>query len=168
MTKAENKYFNLNGYNLTVAQTVITTSQLDELLDKTISKLISDIVDNGVKTDDVAHIGKIKFYIDLYTECASILEDECIERQAHIKNYQSILRGFQYIYCLTEDDMSDVFNDYFDEFIQKVETVLTEYREKYDYNDPNDFIEAMYEFDNLDVIEQQLINDIYLSTINVQ
>ena len=161
-----NKYFNLNGYKLTAAQTVITTSQLDELLDKAISKLTADIAYNGCKTDDVAHIGKIKFYIDLYTECASMLEDGHIERQAHIKNYQSILQGFQYIYCLTDDDMSDIFNDYFDEFMQKVETVLNKYREKYDYNDPDDFIDAMYEFDNLDSIEQQLINDIYLSTIN--
>ena len=144
-----NKYFNLNGYKLTAAQTVITTSQLDELFE------------TAKSSDDVSIIGKIKFYVDLYTECASMLNDE-----NRINEYQTILRDLQDVHDLTDDDMSDLFNDYFNDFMETVETVLNNYRENHDYNNPDDFIETMYEFDNLDNIEQQLINDIYLSTIN--
>lgn len=133
----DNNYIKVLDYTLTTEQALASITDMSQIIHETLL--------------DVNKIGKLKAYIDLYTECASTLIDEhYLERQNIAKTLQQLISTLQSVNCLTDDDMSDLFNAY-----------LVEFDEKYQQISHN-------QYDNIDIdgIEFRLINSIYRSMNN--
>lgn len=146
-------YTDVLGYRLMTKQVLTDISDMSSLIRCTL-------------TNPNEYLGKFKAYVDLYTQCANTLFDEFYtERQGIKDSMQTLLTHLQETVQYSDDDMSDVFNDYINDFYDVTERILNNYREKYDYNNTDDFIEAMHDF-QLDSIEEKLITTIYYSTVN--
>jgi hypothetical protein len=117
---------------------------------------------------DIDNIGKLKAYVDLYTECANkYFDDHYVERQNIKYTLQQLVQTLQETRKLTDDDMSDLFNDYLNKFDEKCQRALSNYYRHYDYNNTDHFIEMLNEatFADFDSLESQLIETIYYSTV---
>jgi hypothetical protein len=151
-----NKHFvSVLGYTLSTKQVLTDITDM--------SKLIHNVL------IDMDSIGRLKAYVDLYSECANkYFDDHYVERLNIKYTLQELVQTLQDTRELTDDDMSDLFNDYLNEFDEKIERVLEDYKahSDYDYNDTDNFIDYLNEYNDLDQLEAQLIATIYYSTVN--
>lgn len=132
-----NNYIKVLDYTLTIEQVLASITDMSQIINEALL--------------DVNRIGKLKAYIDLYTECASsLMDDHYSERQNIAKTLQQLILTLQSIHCLTDDDMSDLFNAY-----------LVEFDEKY-----QQIVHNQYDGINVDKIEFSLIISIYHSMNN--
>jgi hypothetical protein len=105
-------------------------------------------------------IGKLKFFIDLYANVNNIL---LYDNPDHADNYYTLLVSMFPEY--TEDDFSDLCNDYFDYITNLIDSVI----EVFENDGWIDIDEVNAHLDGLDEInfqEQQLIMDCYISKIS--
>lgn len=147
-------YVNVLGYRLMIKQVLTDITDM--------SSLIHDVL------IDMDNIGRLKAYVDLYTECADkLIDDHYVERQNIKATLLQLVQTLQDARELTDDDMSDLFNDYLHEFDEKCQRALDNYRKHYDYNNTDHFIEMLNEitFADFNNLESQLIATIYYSTV---
>lgn len=154
-TFANMHFVNVLGYTLSTKQVLTDITDM--------SKLIHNVL------IDMDSIGQLKAYVDLYSECANKCFDEHYVERLNVKyTLQELVQTLQDMRELTDDDMSDLLNDYLHEFGEKIEQILQAYNvnSDYDYNDTDNFIDYLNTYNGLDQLEMQLIATIYYSTVN--
>lgn len=149
------KFFIFYTYKLNCAQTHETAHQLYETIEgfnRENFSLYSAKVKNHL-------IGKLKFFIDLYAIVSMRLH---INETVVIDNYYAFLKQIARGY--TEDDLSDVYNDYSDWIADTIDAILNHIDEDH-ITDIDEVIDTMQGYACLNFQERQFVLDCYYSTL---
>lgn len=138
-------HFTFIDYKLSVAQTHDTASQLCHTIHE---------FKHGESNRNHL-IGKLKFFIDLYTDMSHILD---INETATIDNYYQLLSTLAQDF--TEEDFSDVMHDYLNYFVTRINNIF-KYIDDNAILDVDQVIDYINSQENLNFQEQQFIADIY-------